>query len=181
MLGKLVSLVPILFLLLAFTAIYIAFETDKNSSETQKKSLLISSVCLLIVTASWLFNFGMIRFTMLFVPIISTGVFVVTNYISAGCFEHSRRIKVLNLLFVLTYLFANLLYPDTDFVRSYAFFALINKYEIITVLEKFAEAMALAHIALFVWQVVEICVLKSSLKKKAKMAVDEEKFKTELQ
>ncbi len=180
MLGKLVFAVPVLFLLVAFAVIYIAFGTAKNSSETQKRSLLVSSACLLTATASWVFNFGMIRFTMVFVLIISTCVFIVTNYISAGCFEHSRRIKVLNILFVLTYLFANLLYPDTDFVKSYAVFGLINKYEITKVLEKVAEAMMFAHIVLFIWQTIEVCVLRFSLKKKAKQALEEADGKTEL-
>ncbi len=184
---EILSVGPLLFLLLAFAVIFIAFETAKNSSKAQKKSLLVSSACLLIVTASWAFNFGVIRFTMLFVTLIITCVFVATNYIVAGCFEYSRRLKVLNVLFVLTYLFANLLYPDTDFANSYAFFGLINtirythlKNEIITVLEKISEAMMLAHIGLFIWQIIEVCVMKSRLKKKAETVADEAEEKIEL-
>ncbi len=163
---------PLLFLLFVFLVIYIAAGTSRNSSEAQKKSLLVSSACLLIATASWIFNFGLIRLTTAFVPIIITGVFYVTNYIAAGCFEYSRRIKVLNLLFVLTYLFTNVLYPDTDFIDSYAFFGLINEYEIVKVIGKIAEAIMLVHIALFVWQVVEICIAKALLRKQRQQAED---------
>ncbi len=174
----LVYLTRLIALALIGLIIFFVIKSLKKHSNTKKKALVISFVCFFTVAVSWVLNMGWYRFILIvawfFIPIIGTGMLFVTNVAAAGCFEHSRRIKILNLLFIITYLAGNLLFPDGgDIGEMYFFFGLIYSNDLANMAFVASGIAFVAHIALFIWQIIEICRIKSSLKKQTQQAAGE--------
>lgn len=166
-----------MFMLLLMVAliVYLTVRAVKKGNKVQGKSLLVSLICFVIIAVSWIFNMGWYRVafivTFMAVPVFSTLVLFVTNYAAAGCFEHSRRIKKLNLLFIITYLSGNLLMPDGgDIGEMYFFFGLIHSNTLAKFAYLISSLLLAAHYILFVWQIIEVFVIKVKLKKQTKQA-----------
>ena len=158
--------------------IFFVIRLLKKYSNAKKKALVISFVCFFTVAVSWVLNMGWYRFGLIvayfFIPIIGTGMFFVTNVAAAGCFEHSRRIRVLNLLFIITYLAGNLLFPDGgDIGEMYFFFGSIYSDDLANMAFVASGIAFLVHIILFIWQIIEVCRVTVSLKKQTQQAAEE--------
>lgn len=176
--GIYIYLIPLVALALIGLVIFLVTKALKKCTKSKRKALVTSIACFLTVAVSWVFNMGWYRFGLIVVfpviPIIGTGMLFLTNVAAASCFEHSRRIKALNLLFIITYLVGNLLFPDGgDIGGMYFFFGLIRSNALAYVASAISGLAFVIHIGLFIWQIAEISNLKSRLKKKAETVAGE--------
>ncbi len=137
----------------------------KNTKLQNKKStVLISVCCIFVAAASWILNIGWLRFimTLFLVPFIHAAVFFTVNVVASYYSENSPKLKITNLLFCITYIMAYVLYPDIgDFGPGYFFFGLFNNREVVSVVQKIADATVILHIILFVVQLVFIAMAKN--------------------
>ena len=131
----------------------------KNKFFGKTKTIILSIILILLVSISWVFNMGWLRIimTILFIPIIHSVVFFFMNLCSARYFNESKRVKLLNVYFILTFLIAYFLMPDGgDYGEMYFFFGLVHS-DILSAIACFVSTMAfVGHIVLFVMQIIEI-------------------------
>lgn len=169
------SVLPILLpfaLLIAVSAVVggmaWALVAARKRNVPQVKWILLASVLsVVIATASWLFNFGWIRFflTFLCVPFVHAAVFFLTNILVAMYAEWSKKIGAIQICFGITYLLSYLLLPDAgDYGESYFFFGLVRSDAWSSVAGSIAFAAVLTHIVLFVLLVVFAVISKRKVK-----------------
>ena len=138
----------------------------QNNFYGKRKTILMSLLYILIVLVSWFLNMGWIRFfmTFLLIPFIHAIVFFLTNFFATKYFDKSPKIRKLNLWFIISYLITYLLMPDGgDIGGMYFFFGLIHS-DILSGVANFISSVAgIAHIVLFVLQIVEIRKIKKNI------------------
>lgn len=125
----------------------------------KRKTMLTSAAIILIVAVSWVLNMGWIRFmmTILFIPVIHSVIFFFVNLCSAQYFDKSGKLKILNFLFVFTFLLFYILMPDGgDVGEMYFFFGLIHSDMLSYIANCISVIAAVGHIVLFVMQIAEI-------------------------
>ncbi len=136
----------------------------KNTKlQNKKKTILTSLCCVFVAAASWVLNIGWLRFamTLLLVPLIHAALFVTVNVVAAKYAEKSFKLKIANLLFIVTYLLAYVLYPDVaNNDVHYFFFGLVNNPAVVGAVQKIADVILILHMILFVVQFVLIGMAK---------------------
>ena len=139
----------------------------KNKSPFKKTMYIVPAVSILVFGLSWVFNYGMIRMTLSFValPFLYSLVLFLYNILVAEYAEKSKKIVILNIAFYVTFILANLFMPDKGNIGpGYLFFGLIKGYKISRVATLVSWIMIAVHAVLFVWQIIEVSLIKKALK-----------------
>ena len=128
-----------------------------------KKPLVLSIICIIIATASLVLNMGWIRFGMIFmlIPIIQPILFLMTNLYASQFFVESPRLRIINFLFIITYLIFWVLLPDGgDIGPSYCLFNLVRNEVFTDVAFAVSWIVGTAHIVFFVLQIIQFVKFK---------------------
>ena len=135
----------------------------KIKGKGAKKYILFNFASVLVVAASWVLNFGWLRFflTILLIPILHGLIYFVFNFYAFAYLEQSSKMKRYNMLFILTYLLTYLLLPDGgDVGEMYFFFGLIHNQILSGITYALSRVAFIAHIVFFVLQIVERIKIK---------------------
>ncbi|MBR5517475.1 MAG: hypothetical protein IKV86_00435 [Clostridia bacterium] len=142
----------------------------KNTKFEGKKNVVIVSVASIVVfAASWIMNMGWMRFimTLLSVPLIYAAIFFTINIVAGKYFKSSPILKWCNVLYVLTFIAANVLYPDVAGTvkgvgDTYFLFGYIRNLESLETVQQIANILIVVHAVLFVVQLVLIGMAKNT-------------------
>ncbi|MEE0944014.1 MAG: hypothetical protein UIM24_00995 [Clostridia bacterium] len=118
-------------------------------------TIIMSIICILVVASTWLFNLGWLRLFMSAVVIPHSVIFVFMNLYSAKYFDKSKKVKMLNVIFVFTFLIAYVFMPDSSDINSYGFWGLIHDEQILNVAELISTIGFIVHITTFVIQLLQ--------------------------
>lgn len=135
----------------------------KNNLVKNKKPLILSIICIIIATASLVLNMGWIRVCMIFmlIPIIQPILFLMTNLYASEFSVESPRLRIINFLFIITYLIFWVLLPDGgDIGPSYCLFNLVRNDDFTDVAFAVSGIVGTAHIVFFVLQIIQFVKLK---------------------
>ncbi|MBR5307615.1 MAG: hypothetical protein IKU43_02505 [Clostridia bacterium] len=128
-----------------------------------KRVGILTAISVVIVIASWFLNFGLIRFamTLSLIPVIHGIIYIVSNIIFSMYAEKLPRLVKTNILYIITYILPYIFLPDGGNVgEMYFFFGLVHS-NFLAYIAYFASLLfALAHIALFILQIVFIVKIK---------------------
>ena len=127
-------------------------------------TIIISIICILIVASTWLFNLGWLRLFMSVVVIPHSVIFVFMNLYSAKYFDISKKVKMLNALFVFTFVIAYVFMPDSSDINSYAFWGLVHDEQVLNIAELISIIGFVGHITIFVIQLLQIEKIKKIFK-----------------
>ena len=135
----------------------------KKNNLTKNKPLLLSVICIVIATLSLVLNIGWIRFCMIImlIPIIHPILFLWTNLYASKLFVDSTILKIINYLFIATYLSFWVLLPDGgDVGPTYCLFNLVRNDAFTDVAWAVSVNAGIAHIVLFIIQIIGFLKLK---------------------
>ena len=160
--GSLLLLLLIFAFLLAIAAVvggmaWALAAARKRNVPQVKWAVLASVLSVVIAAASWLFNFGWIRFflTFLCVPFVHAAVFFLTNILVTMYAERSKKISAIQICLGITYLLSYLLLPDAgDYGESYFFFGLVRSDAWASVAGNIGFIAFLAHTVLLILLIV---------------------------
>lgn len=141
----------------------------KNSLLKNRKQLVLSVICIIIATASLVFNIGWIRvfMTITLIPIIQPILFLVTNLYASKYFIEVPKLKIINFLFIITYLIFWILLPDGgDTGPLYCLFNLVHNDNFADVASSLSTLAGAAHIVFFVLQIIQFKKLKNKSESK---------------
>ncbi len=133
----------------------------KDYFNGKKRCIIVSIVSIVIGGVSWFFNMGWIRFymTLLLAPVIHSVIFFYMNLSAAKYFNKSKKIKRLNLFFIVTFLISHILAPDSPIGNDgglVSLFGLINNAAFNGFAIFISMAAFIGHIVMLVMQIVEI-------------------------
>lgn len=123
---------------------------------TKTKLNLLSIFLILIMFASWIFNFGWIRLALTFIlfPLIQAVIFFNANRLSAKII-HIKPVRLATILSYVTFLLPHFLILDGgDIGESYIFFHLIESNRISEITSRIGYFFILVHIACVIMQFV---------------------------
>ena len=127
-------------------------------------TIIMSIICILIVASTWLYNLGWLRLFMLIVAIPHSVIFVFMNLYSAKYFDKSKKVKILNAVFVFTFVIAYVFMPDSSDINSYGFWGLVHDEQILNIAEFISIIGFVGHITIFVIQLLQIEKIKKIFK-----------------
>lgn len=126
--------------------------------------ILLSVFSILIAGVSWVLNMGWFRFfmTFLLVPFIHAFLVYIISLLSVKFYDRAAKFKLFNLIFLASYLFAYMFFPDGgDYGPMYCFFGLI-KNDIFTSISYYISVAALMlHIVMFILIVVKMVMSRN--------------------
>ena len=141
----------------------------KVEFEGKKNTVIVSLGCIVVALASWGFNLGWLRFvmTLLSVPFIYCSIFFIVNIVAGKYKKDCAILKWCNILYVLTFIAANVLYPDVAGTvkgvgDTYFLFGYIRNLESLETVQKYANILIVVHAMLFVVQLVLIGMAKNT-------------------
>ncbi|MBQ2614820.1 MAG: hypothetical protein IJB80_05790 [Clostridia bacterium] len=156
--------VLIVFGLILFGIIKMAKLIKKNKLFKNKKAWVVSVICMLVSTASLVFNIGFLRLVIIFalIPVMHPMILVTTNLYAAKYAEEIPKLKVVNRVLNLSYVIFWIFLPDI-FTEgpSYFFFNLIHHQGLSVIAFVISGVSILVHIGCFMTQMGEIKKLKS--------------------
>ena len=117
---------------------------------------ILSIFMILIMFASWIFNFGWIRLALTFIlfPLIQSVVFFIANRLYAKNI-HIKTVRLATIRSYVTFLLPHLLILDGgDIGESYIFFHLIESNRISEITSRIGYFFMLVHIACVILQFV---------------------------
>lgn len=123
---------------------------------TKTKLNLLSIFLILIMFASWIFNFGWIRLALTFIlfPLIQAVIFFIANRLSAKNI-HIKPVRLATILSYVTFLLPHFLILDGgDIGELYIFFHLIESNRISEITSRIGYFFMLVHIVSVVLQFV---------------------------
>jgi len=121
------------------------------------KMILLSLLSILIVVVSYLMNFGFIRlFCLLMLIPFAHAIIVFAISVVASNYSSYRKIQMYNYMFCITYIFSNLLFPDSDELSTRMFFGLIENDFMCNLGTVLSIISLIMHIILIVLQFIEI-------------------------
>lgn len=167
LLGLLVILCVIALAVLVGGVFWSVVKVKKAKSSNYKKVVIWTYLSIIIATASWVFNFGWLRFimTIMLIPVIHGIVFFVANLIFGAYVDQSPKMKRLNIFFVITYIVYYVLIPDGgDYGVMYSFFGLIHSNTVSGVSYSISTIASLCHGVLFVMQIVQVRKIKKQMR-----------------
>lgn len=135
----------------------------KQGNHSKRNAILTSLLCVVVAGFSWIFNMGWIRFIMTFmlIPFIHAIIFFLINLFTACYIHKSKKLRNINISFCLTYLLFYILLPDGgDVGEMYVFFGLIHSNLFSSICNTISSLVVLAHIVLFILQIIEIVKTK---------------------
>ena len=162
-LGALIAALVLAALSVVFGVTWIAIRAKKSGARYLKRMLILLLSAVIIAAASWILNMGWYRFilTLLLVPFTHGIAFLFTNVLLVRHFDESRKLRILNLLFILSYVLVYVLSPDGgDIGEMYFFFGLIESDFWSNVASYVAGAAFCTHILSFILQIVEVGRIK---------------------
>ncbi len=123
----------------------------------KRKMVLLSLLSILIVAVSWLTNFGFLRLfcTTMLIP-FAHAIIVFAICVVASNYSFSKKVRLYNMLFDLTYVLSNVFFPDADELSGRIFFGLIENGFMCSLGEVLSIVALIIHIILLVVQIVEI-------------------------
>lgn len=135
----------------------------KSRQDSDKKrrifiSIFMSLLSIFIAAISWLLNMGWVRMimTLLLIPFIHALIFFFTNLFMTYYEDKNKSTKLLNLLFILTYLLLYIFLPDgADTGEMYFFFGLIHSNSLSGIAQCVSRMAFLGHIVLFILQIIQ--------------------------
>ena len=125
--------------------------------------ILSSVVSILIVGASWIFNMGWLRFFMTFLmfPFIHAFVVYIISLLSVKFYDRIPKLKFLNILYLVSYLFINIFLPDGgDYGPMYCFFGLIKNDIFASNAYYISSAAQLVHLVILVLIIVKMIMCR---------------------
>ena len=133
--------------------------------------ILISVLSVSFSAVTWIANFGWLRAYLMVntVPFAHAAVFAATNIFASFYIEKCKHLRIVNLLFVATYLLTNLFLPDFgDGASGYFFFGLIKDGRFVTAASVFSVILFAVHLILFAVQTVMMinCFIKEKREKR---------------
>lgn len=137
----------------------------KNDTSDKKMVILLCVLSIVIAAVSWMANFGWIRFIMTFllIPFIHAIIFFLTNLFVSSYVDKSRKLKMLNLFFIVTYLMFYIFLPDGgDIGGLYFFFGLIHNDTLLSIAEFILSIALPGHVVLFILQIIQVIALKKN-------------------
>lgn len=169
--------------LIALTAFVMGIIFMFSRSENRKgkyKVIILPVLAVIFSVASCIFNFGWLRLlitatTSLWICIV---VFFWSNVFAVPYLYEHRMMKIINLLYNITYIVFWLFLPDFgDMGPAYFFFTLIRHDFWAQIAGAIAVISGALNVLLFIWHTVLIIVLKC---RKEKAMLDERKRDYEL-
>ena len=163
LLGALIAVFALAALSAVFGVVWIAIRAKKSGAQYLKRMLLLLLSAVIIAAVSWILNMGWYRFvlTLFLVPFTHGIAFLFTNVLLVRHFDGSRKLRILNLLFILSYVFIYVFLPDGgDIGEMYFFFGWIESAFWADVAFYVASASLCVHIVSFAWQIVEAVRVK---------------------
>lgn len=145
--------------LLVATAYGILLTTIRKLSFNQQASIAASLICVVVAGFSWVLNMGWLRFvmTILLIPFGHAIAFLVTVFSTVKYIDKSPKTKILNILFITTYLLFYAFLPDGgDVGGMYLFFGLIRNDVIAQLAYYFSGLAFVANAVIFIMQIAEI-------------------------
>lgn len=121
--------------------------------------ILLSVFSVLIAGVSWVLNMGWLRFfmTFLLVPFIHAFLVYIISLLSVKYYDRVAKLKLLNMIFLASYLFAYMFFPDGgDYGPMYCFFGLIKNDIFVTIAYYVSVAALMLHIVMFILIVVKM-------------------------
>lgn len=161
--GALIAAFALAALSAVFGVVWIAIRAKKSGARYLKRMLILLLSAVIVAAASWLLNFGWLRFflTLFLVPFTHGIAFLLTNVLLVRHFDDSRNLRIMNLFFILSYMLAYVFLPDGgDIGEMYFFFGLIESNFWSDVAFYVAGTALGAHLLLFILQIVEVCQIK---------------------
>ena len=125
-------------------------------------TIIISIICILVVASTWMFNLGWLRLFMSVVVIPHSVIFVFINLYSAKYFDKSKKLKMLNVFFIFTFVIAYVFMPDSSDINSYGFWGLIHNEQILNIAEHISTTGFIGNIATVIMQILEIEKIKKA-------------------
>ena len=77
-------------------------------------------------------------------------------FILGMLFVYGIKIKILNIFFVLTFLFAYVFMPDSDDISSYVFFGLVHNENVLNIAEIISTVAFVGNVVTFIMQIIGI-------------------------
>ncbi len=135
---------------------------------SMKIPVLVSLVVILVAAVSWILNFGWFRvfLTIWMIPLIHAVIFFITNLFAVCYTDKSKTLKLLNRLFILTYILAYVFFPDGgDIGEAYFFFGLIHNDKLSYIAYAVSHIIFLAHIVLLILQIIQMVKIRKADRK----------------
>lgn len=129
----------------------------KNGTKCKRKVIFSSLITIFIAAVSWLTNLGYLRFfmTVCLIPFVHAIIIFFTNVSMVPYFEKYKSVRILNILFCVTYLLTYILFPDNNGIDQYFFmFGRVQSNSLAYVAQIIATVSFFCHMALFVSQLV---------------------------
>ena len=163
------GVMAVCFIIFLWSLILCILKVKNTKFEGKKNVVLVSLGCIVVALVSWALNFGWLRFimTLLSVPLIYAAIFFTVNIIVGKYFKSSPILKWCNILYVLTFIAANVLYPDVagsvkGVGDTYFLFGLVKNSPSMETVQQIANILIVVHAVLFVVQLVLIGMAKNT-------------------
>ncbi len=126
----------------------------------KQKACLLSLITTALTAFTWIYNMGFVRMGLLvfLVPLWSLIALFVTNNFAFKYAHLSPNLKKINRVFNITFFLSSLFLPDGEWGRSGRFF--LGAFEAVGAVYFLCGFFILTTLALFVYQIVEITILK---------------------
>ena len=164
-----VGVMAVCFIIFLWSLILCILKVKNTKFEGKKNVVLVSLGCIVVALVSWALNFGWLRFimTLLAVPLTYAAIFFTVNIIAGKYFKSSPILKWCNILYVITFIAANVLYPDVAGTvkgvgDTYFLFGLVKNSPSMETVQQIANILIVVHAVLFVVQLVLIGMAKNT-------------------
>lgn len=142
-----------------------------------KRIIMLTSLSFILIAAtSWITNLGWIRFylAVCLVPLAHAIVVFITNMTMVPYIEKYNSFRVLNAMFCITYIVANMMFPDSNGIDApFFFFGKIQGESPADIAQTVAIWTFFCHVFLFVSQVVLALVFDAKKKDEDAIGTDE--------
>ncbi|MBE7011992.1 MAG: hypothetical protein E7415_04900 [Ruminococcaceae bacterium] len=137
----------------------------KSGFRNSKRIVIWTVISIIIAAASWVLNFGWLRFfmTFLLIPVIHGIVFFSLSIFFAVYVDKSPKMLKFNVFFIITYLLSYVFMPDgADRGEMYFFFGLIHNDSLSSIAFYISGISFIVHIVLFFMQIFEVRKIKKA-------------------
>ena len=161
---SLISILAAIVSLIAITAVVTKVMPAPNLHSSGKKtSVIISLLSIFVVAVSWITNIGWMRIMLSFflVPFLHAIYYFILNLAICFFVGQSKSLRLMNLLFSITYVLSNLFFPDGgDAGPSYFFFGLVKNDVLSDIAYVICVVSFVLHIILIALQLISVFRLK---------------------
>lgn len=168
----LIGMLIVLSLAIIAGIVFIIIKAIKAKSTGSRMVLLSIFPALVIQALSWIFNIGWMRFGLTFsgYPFIHAVLFIIASIIASPCWDKSKKIRVMNVLFFVSYIMTYIFLPDvSDDGTWYFLFFSVRSNWLSLIAGVIASVSATGNFVLFILQLVGIRELKSEESRRARV------------